>query len=86
MIVDNKDYTPATLKDFGNLPAALNAFADLPPWSTFQKFLERQFLLEDRLTMVCASMRQMIITLLREVTLLITGLRRYRFLARSLRR
>jgi hypothetical protein len=28
MIVDNIDYTPATLKDFVNFPAALNAFTD----------------------------------------------------------
>ena len=36
MIVDNIDYTPATLKDFVNFPVALNAFADLPPGRHFR--------------------------------------------------
>ena len=84
MIVDHIDYTPATLKDFVNFPVALNAFADLPLRRHFRNSVERQFLKEERPTIVCASMRQMIITLLREVTLLITGLRRNKLLARSL--
>ena len=36
MIVDNIDYTPATLKDFVNLAAALNAFTDSAPGRHFR--------------------------------------------------
>ena len=52
MIVDNIDYTPATLKDFGKSLSGLECLRRFATWSTFQKFLERQFLLEERLTMV----------------------------------
>ena len=43
MMVDNIDYTQATLKDFLNLPAALNAFRRFATWSIFPKFLDVNF-------------------------------------------
>ena len=60
-----KDHTRVTPKIFRKSPSDLDAFAKL---SNISEILERQFLKEERLTIVCASMRQMIITLLREVT------------------
>lgn len=83
MIVDNIDYTPASLKDFVNFPAALNAFADVHLGD----------ISETRRTSIPArratndGMREYETNdnnVVREVTLLITGLRRNRFLARSL--
>jgi hypothetical protein len=71
MIVDNIDYTPAHPQRFRKSPSGLECVRRFATWATFQKLLKRQFLQEERPTMVCASMRQMIITLLREVTLLI---------------
>jgi hypothetical protein len=84
MIVDNIVYTHATLKDFVNLPAALNAFADchladileIPgasiPAGRATNDAMREYETNDN-------------NVVKEVTSLITGLRRYRFLARSLR-